>query len=351
MHNKVRGFLRIATKRWTERIFCYFLAIKLGTCIPRVRIVTSNSDALPILRTARPPRLASTGPEKPQEHYFLRHPKAAGRLLFLIVFLLSALYAAKNLNRGWVPSDEGTFGQSAERVLHGELPHKDFDEGYTGGLTFLHALAFRVLGTNLASLRYVLYLFFLAWIPAIYLVASRFVSSPVASAVTFLAVAWSIPNYSAPMPSWYNLFFATFGLVSILRYIETGSRRWLFIAGLCGGLSFLFKQTGLYFIAGVLLFLVFREQVAPRNRSSRNAETVLYRIFLVGFLFLYEALLVNLLRRTHSAKTLLYFLLPNLAIGAAIAWNEFFLVEARSRRFAFLFRELAPFAAASRSRS
>ncbi len=307
--------------------------------------MTSNSDALPILRTARPPRLASTGPEKPQEHYFLRHPKAAGRLLFLIVFLLSALYAAKNLNRGWVPSDEGTFGQSAERVLHGELPHKDFDEGYTGGLTFLHALAFRVLGTNLASLRYVLYLFFLAWIPAIYLVASRFVSSPVASAVTFLAVAWSIPNYSAPMPSWYNLFFATFGLVSILRYIETGSRRWLFIAGLCGGLSFLFKQTGLYFIAGVLLFLVFREQVAPRNRSSRNAETVLYRIFLVGFLFLYEALLVNLLRRTHSAKTLLYFLLPNLAIGAAIAWNEFFLVEARSRRFAFLFRELAPFAA------
>ncbi len=35
----------------------------------------------------------------------------------------------------------------------------------------MHALAFRVLGTNLASLRYVLYLFFLAWVPAIYLAA------------------------------------------------------------------------------------------------------------------------------------------------------------------------------------
>ena len=248
-----------------------------------------------------------SGTEKPQEHSFLHNPKTAGRLLFLMVFLLSALYAAKDLKRGWIPSDEGTFGQSAERVLQGELPHKDFDEGYTGGLTYLHALAFRVRGTNLASLRYVLYLFFLAWVPAIYLAALRFVSSPVASAVTFLAVAWSIPNYSAPMPSWYNLFFATFGLVSILRYIETGNRRWLFIAGLCGGLSFLFKQTGLYFIAGVLLFLVFREQVAPGNRSSRNTETVLYRIFLVSSLFLYEALLVNLLRRTHSTKTFLYF--------------------------------------------
>ena len=147
------------------------------------------------------------------------------------------------------------------------------------------------------------------------------------------------------MPSWYNLFFATFGLVSILRYIEAGSRRWLFIAGLCGGLSFLCKVTGLYFVAGVLLFLVFREQAAPANRSSRTTETVLYRIFLVSSLFLYEAFLVILLRRAYTVKTFLYFFLPGLAIGAAIVWNEFFLVEARSRRFAFLFRELAPFAA------
>jgi Dolichyl-phosphate-mannose-protein mannosyltransferase len=311
--------------------------------------VSSNSDPFPLssptLRTVGPPQFADSGSEqKPQQQSFLRNPKAAGRLLFLMVFLLSALYAAKDLKRGWIPSDEGTFGQSAERVLQGELPHRDFVEGYTGGLTYLHALAFRVQGTNLASLRYVLYLFFLAWVPAIYLAAVRFVSSPVASAVTFLAVAWSIPNYSAPMPSWYNLFFATFGLVSILRYIETGNRRWLFIAGLCGGLSFLFKQTGLYFVAGVLLFLVFREQVASGNRSSRT-ETVLYRIFLVASLILYEALLVNLLRRGHLTETFLYFLLPNLAIGAAIVWNEFFLVEARSRRFVFLFREFAPFAA------
>jgi hypothetical protein len=316
-------------------------------------MVLSNSDAFPLfgptLRTIRPPQIAGSGAEEAQKethkHSFLHNPKAAGRLLFLAVFLLSALYAAKDLKRGWVPADEGTSAQSAERVLQGELPHKDFDEVYTGGLTYLHALAFRVLGTNLATFRYVLYLFFLAWVPATYYVALRFVSSPVASAVAFLAVAWSIPNYSAPMPSWYNLFFATFGLVSILRYIERGSRRYLFIAGLCGGLSFLCKVTGLYFIAGVLLFLAFREQVAPANRSSRTTETVLYRIFLVSSLFLYELLLVILLRRAHTAEIFLYFWLPGLATGAAVVWNEFSQVEARSRRFAFLFLELAPFVA------
>ena len=91
---------------------------------------------------------------------------------------------------------------------------------------------------------------------------------PVAGAVTLLAVAWSIPNYSAAMPSWYNLFFATFGLAALLRYIETQKRRWLLAAGLCGGISCLFKISGLYFVAGALLFLLFREAVAPKIRGG-----------------------------------------------------------------------------------
>jgi hypothetical protein len=173
--------------------------------------------------------------------------KLLRRLLFATVFLLSALYVAKELKRGWVPFDEGTLGLSADYVLHGQLPHRDYFEGYTGALTYVNALAFWVFGTNSASMRYVFFLFFLAWVPAVYYVASRFVSAPVASALTFLAVAWGPPNYSAPMPSWYNLFFATFGLGALLRYIEARKMHWLFVAGLCGGISFLFKQFGLYF--------------------------------------------------------------------------------------------------------
>ena len=80
----------------------------------------------------RPPQIAGNGAEETQKETrkrsFLHKPKAAGWLLFLVVFLLSALYAAKDLKRGWHPSDEGIFGQSAERVLQGELPHKDFNE-------------------------------------------------------------------------------------------------------------------------------------------------------------------------------------------------------------------------------
>ena len=97
-------------------------------------------------------------------------------LALLVVWAISIGYMATHLKRGWVPSDEGYFGQTAERVLHGELPHKDFDEGYTGGITFLNALAFRELGINSVSLRIVLFLFFIAWVPAILYVAGHFLS-------------------------------------------------------------------------------------------------------------------------------------------------------------------------------
>jgi hypothetical protein len=58
-----------------------------------------------------------------------------------------------NLHEGWVPHDEGTLGQSAERVLHGETPHRDFDDPYAGGLAYIDAAIFKFFGINLFSLR------------------------------------------------------------------------------------------------------------------------------------------------------------------------------------------------------
>ena len=114
--------------------------------------------------------------------------------ILLIVWSIAAIYAGSHLMRGWVPHDEGAFSESAERVLHGQLPHRDYTEIYTGGLAYLHALAFRYLGENFATLRIVLFMFFLAWIPVFYWIASRLVSDWVAGGITVMAMAWSLPN-------------------------------------------------------------------------------------------------------------------------------------------------------------
>ena len=145
------------------------------------------------------------------------------------------------------------------------MPHRDFDELYTGGLTYLNAAAFRVSGANFATLRWMLFLFFLAWVPALFYIASRLVPPLAAGLITCLAVAASVPVYSAPVPSWYNLFFATFGTAAALRFLENRNRWWLAIAGLCAGLSFLAKISGLYFLAAIFLFLIFLEQTESQS--------------------------------------------------------------------------------------
>jgi hypothetical protein len=251
---------------------------------------------------------------------------------------------AHEAKRGWIPSDDGVLAESAQRVLHGALPHRDYHELYTGLLTFLNAGAFRALGTNLASMRYALFLFCMAWIVANYYVASRFVSAPIAGLVTLLGMAWGPPNATIPWPSWYNLFFATFGLAALLRYIEDPKKRWLILAGICGGISFLFKMTGLYFVAGGLLFLAFREQMGQSSTPLRQSERLWYRVFLVASVFSYETLLFALLRKHANVVIYLYFWIPNLAVGTTILWYEFYVDARRDRRFSFLFRELVLFA-------
>src|SRR5215831_14141689 len=132
-------------------------------------------------------------------------------IVLIIIWVLSAVYVFRFVDRGWIPHDEGTLAQSAERVLDGELPHRDFDEIYTGGLSFLYAGTFKFLGANLIYIRYVFFAFFLMFVPALYAIALRFASPWLAAAITLLGVVWSVPNYFAGLPSWYNLFFAVLG--------------------------------------------------------------------------------------------------------------------------------------------
>ena len=265
-------------------------------------------------------------------------------LALLVVWAISIGYMATHLKRGWVPHDEGTLGQSAERVLNGELPHRDFVD-YTGGLTFVHALAFREFGINLASMRIVLFAFFVIWVPAVFYVATRFAPALSALAVTLLAVAWSVPNYSAPMPSWYNLFFATFGTAALLHFVEAGSRRWLVVAGICGGLSILAKTPGAYFVAGVFLFFIFREQsiTNEENRGLPPGDRV-YSATIALTLAVFLALLFSLIHKVLGTRGLIYFFLPAFSLIVLLLAREFAGIPGQDReRFARVIGMCLPF--------
>jgi 4-amino-4-deoxy-L-arabinose transferase and related glycosyltransferases of PMT family len=272
-------------------------------------------------------------------------PDADWRLLLLGVLILSALYVAWHLGRGWVAHDEGTLGQSAERLLQGQLPHRDFDEIYTGGLTYLNAAAFRVLGVNLFNLRIVLFAVFLAWVPAVFYVASRLVKPIAAAGVTLLCVAWSLPNYTAPLPSWYNLFLTVFGVAALFRWLEDRRTRWIVVAGAAAGLSFLVKVIGLYFVAGVLLFAVYQAHEQSRGSAGAAARRApAYSAFATLSLLGFVAALFMVVRHGLYAAEVIQFVLPGALVAGFLVRNEWVNAAGDSRaRFTALAGLLVPF--------
>ena len=281
--------------------------------------------------------------------------------ILLAVWCASGIYEGAHLKRGWVPWDAGAYAQSAERVLEGQLPHRDFTEVYTGGLTYLNAAAMRVFGVNLAAQRMMLFAFFLAWIPALYWSFSRFCRDWIAGALTFLAVAWSVPNYSEAVPSWYNLFFATFGAAALLAYTKRPRWIWPLLAGACGGFSFLAKSVGLCYVAGALLFFAFHEQtVSARAVEAESSENIsamrraglrlgAYSVFLFACVAIFLFVLIHVISQLDSSGDVILFIVPGAALCSVLVWNEIEMPGSRSSapRFAELLRMAIPFFAAA----
>ena len=133
------------------------------------------------------------------------------------------------------------------------------------------------------------------------------------------------------MPSWYNLFFATFGIAALMRHLETGRARWL-VAGRRGRRVFLPRQVG-----GPVLHrrrgpVSRRErgrvprQAVPLPGASPDASIGAAR---PGSIAAKAALAVVLvgsvawLVRTHSNRVaLLHFVVPVAAVSGFLVWSE-----------------------------
>ncbi len=244
-----------------------------------------------------------------------------------VVLLVAGVYLSGFAYRGWIPADAGTLGQCAERVLRGEIPHRDFDDMYTGGISYLHAAAFQVLGDRLSSIRTVLFVFVLAFVLAAYAIAARAAPPWIAGLVVLACVGWSVPNYFAALPSWYSLFFATFGMLALLKYTDTQRRRWLFVAGICGGLGLLVKIVALYYVGAAVFFLVYRNQLLARQEDPRSApvrrDAMLAAAGIVSAVWL--GCVWILVRRHLDTMLVLQFVVPSLAVCAALlgdAWRN-----------------------------
>ncbi|MEP6590952.1 MAG: glycosyltransferase family 39 protein [Gemmatimonadota bacterium] len=212
--------------------------------------------------------------------------------------------------RGWYAHDEGLLGQSAARVLRGEVPHRDFTDPYTGGLSFLHALLFQLFGARLDVLRRAFDVVAWGWLALLYLLARRWLPRWGAALAALVALTWSVPIYPAAMPSWYVLFGVTAALAILVQSGATDRRRALLLAGACLGVALLAKVTALYALAGALIAL-------GRIRQIENSDGRARPMLLAGAAAFIVAA-VAVVSGTPTPRVLLHVLFPTVGLVAVV---------------------------------
>lgn len=179
--------------------------------------------------------------------------RAVGFLL-LVVLIGEALLSATEY---WYPFDDGTIGHIAERAANGEIPHVDFDDPYTGALTFLIGGLFRVFGFDLAVTRYLFVVVALAGSIALYHLLGRntsFLQRVFVSAAVF--VTWT-SAYRTPLPTWFTTVLTLFAMALVLGSDRSGQRRALW-AGVIVFVAALFKVTALYALGAFWIYYTAR---------------------------------------------------------------------------------------------
>ena len=242
--------------------------------------------------------------------------------LVAVVALVGAVTAIR-VYRDWIPYDEGVMAQSAQRVVDGELPHRDFDELWTGGVSELHAIVFRVAGPSLRVMRTMLLVAFLLTLPFLFYSAREFVGPMAAAGVTLLGAAWSVISWPLPLPSWYVLFAELVGGAAMLIFLRTRRRRWLVAAGVCAGTAVLAKIVGLYFIAASLLAIAYSvQQSEARGPTPSVRSGPWYVVLIVAAAFVLIALVAGLARSMPGLTPWIHFVAPVVSLCGVLAWRE-----------------------------
>ncbi|MBV9894233.1 MAG: hypothetical protein JO020_08685 [Chloroflexi bacterium] len=148
--------------------------------------------------------------------------------------------------------DEGYFVQQATRVLHGQLPYRDFETLYTPGLAYLHAGVFAALGgPSLVAARAIALLARAAMVPVLFGMARPLVRNPWWAAVPGLVLLIGLDDAPArwePHPGWLSSLLAVGATWALARGRLTAS-------GVLAAGAYVFKQnTGVFILLAILIW-------------------------------------------------------------------------------------------------
>ena len=156
------------------------------------------------------------------------------------------------------PGDEGFLAYGAVRVLHGEMPNRDFWSLQPPLSFYSSAAVFAVMGTSLASLRTFGLFLYTSISLLVYAVARQRVGRLAALAAAAPAVFLGMPRFDfVPFAVWHGIVAALITAFCAMRAAATGGGRWALATGFGTAITILSRHDqGFYLVLSILAYFL-----------------------------------------------------------------------------------------------
>jgi hypothetical protein len=197
----------------------------------------------------------------------------AARLLPAVVACVLLAYLFAGIKQAVNAYDEGFALYGALRVLHGEVPYRDFWTVYAPGQFYVLAGLFQLFGTTVLVERVWDTLARAAVVLGVYLVTATLTTRRAALWPALLVTLWVAAAEYYGYAVFPALALVLGGAWCLLRYAAGAPRRWLVASGGLVGLATLFRHdVGLYAVAslGIVCLLLALTGRARRPATPRG---------------------------------------------------------------------------------
>ena len=213
--------------------------------------------------------------------------------IFIVMFILLALLPFFLYLRGSLGVDESGYMFIGNSILHDSIVYKDYGTNKLPGIHFLLAFVFSIFGKSFYAARAVTFMFNALSAVILFSLGRRLWNKETGmlSSILFL-IGISIPAYQG----YYAMtepFMVFFGLLGILLFFNFKSEHWIYLtlAGFLIGVSTLFKQSGVLFLAAIFIFYILKLWI-PENRTKGYLKDSIKSLFLIGSGFIIPIIIV-----------------------------------------------------------
>lgn len=244
------------------------------------------------------------------------------RILFSIVlFIVTAIYYLPVINIPLAPYDEAVILVGAEKILNGQIPHRDFSSEYPPGQLYMLAALFKIFGTSVITERiYDLAIKTLLSL-SIFSIISLLTSWRTALLGWLMSIIWLQQSTFPAYPVYPSMLFIFISIYLLLLNMEERKNHYVILSAVSIVFSILFRHDlGGYAAIAILIMLIIKGV-----REGQSWHTTL--IFILSGII-------------AGSPVLIYFYL-NSSIGAL--FNDLVLIP-----MAFLEKQTLPYPSFSR---